>query len=171
MNREEKQTRIEKYSEVVERAGYAILTEHGKMSVGAVERMRHDMDSDGCQAIFLKNTLARIVFEREGVEEICEYLVGPSLLFYGAEDVSPVARIVQKLARKNPALKVKAVLFDGKVYPSEDFKSFLSLPGKQELRAKFAGVIQAPAVQFVRVLNSAQRLAGVIQAFADKQSS
>lgn len=169
MNREQKQKKIDAYDQAVSGAGYAILTEHGKMQVGAFEKMREDLHALGCGTMVVKNTLARIVFERHGIEDICEYLVGPSLLIYGEEEIAPAAKLLKKIGRTNQSIKVKGILFDGKVYPSTEFGSFSSMPTKQELRAKFAGVLKAPIAGFVRVINTPQRMAAVLGAYAAKR--
>jgi len=169
MNREQKQQKLDAYDKVVTDAGYAILTEHGKMEVGDVEDMRGKLRDQGCETMVIKNTLARIIFERHGLEEMSEHLIGPSILMYGEEEIAPAAKLIQKLSKANPALKIKAVLFDGKIYESKDFKTFSSMPTKQELRAKFVGVIKAPIANFVRVINTPQRIATVLKAYADKR--
>lgn len=169
MHRDEKKARLDRYEAVVQDAGYAIIAEFGMMSVPEVEGFRRELAGVGCQTLVLKNTLARIIFERQGLEEVCEYLVGPSMLLYGQEDIAQAAKTLQRFARRNPALQVKAIVFDERVYPREDFKTFTTLPTKDELYAKFLSVLQAPAVQFVRVLGTAQRLVTVLHGFAGKR--
>ena len=170
MNREQKQQKIDTYDDALTGAGYAILSEHGKMSVGKVEDMRSKLRNLGCESIVLKNTLARIVFERHGLEEVSEHLVGPSILMYGVEEIAPAAKLIQKLSKANPTLKIKAVVFDGKVYESKDFKTFTDMPTKQEIRAQLVGVMKAPIAGFVRVINTPQRIATVLKAYADKRA-
>jgi len=169
MNRKEKKQKIDNYSAALENTGYAILTEFGNTPVGTVEELRRDLKGVGCRAVVMKNTLARIVFERQGVEEMTEHLVGPTMMFYGEEEVASAAKMIQKLGKTQKSIKVKAILFDGKVYAGKEFSTFTAMPTKQELRAKFAGVIQAPIAQFVRVINTPQRIATVLKAYADKQ--
>ncbi|MBN2082443.1 50S ribosomal protein L10 [bacterium] len=169
MNLKQKEQKIDNYAAALESAGYAIMTEFGKTKATTVEAFRRDLNAIGCQTIVMKNTLARIVFERHGVEEMTEYLVGPTMMFYGEEEIATAAKMVQKLGKAHKALKVKAILFDGKVYAGKDFASFTALPTKQEIRAKFAGVIKAPIAQFVRVINTPQRIATVLKAYADKR--
>ena len=79
------------------------------------------------------------------------------------------AEAMQRFARRNPSLQVKAIVFDERVYPREEFKTFTTLPTKSELYAKFVSVLQAPAVQFVRALGTAQRLVTVLSAFVSKK--
>lgn len=170
MKRADKENKVGNYSDALESASFAILTEFGKTPVVAVEKLRLQLEEIGCKAVVMKNTLARIVFERQGLEEITEYLVGPTMMFYGDTEVAPAAKLVQKLGKERTAFKVKAILFDGKVYSKEDFSTFTSMPTTQELRGMLVRVMLAPLGQFVRVINTPQRVAGVIQAYAAKRS-
>jgi large subunit ribosomal protein L10 len=171
MNRAEKERKVAQYDEVVQEAGFAILAEHGSMSVPDVESLRRELRAAGCKAVVMKNTLARIVFERHGLSEVCEHLMGPTVVLYGQDDIAMAAKLLQKHSRRFPALAVKAVLFDGKVYPREEFRTFTTMPSTTELRSMFASVIQAPVVQFVRVLGAAQRMVTVLRSYADQRES
>ena len=171
MNKAEKAQKIKNYEEAVETADFAILTEFGKTPVTEVEKIRGQLRNSECNAVVMKNTLARIVFERQEIEEITEYLVGPTMMFYGKEEIAPTAKFVQKLSKKHPAIKVKAIMFDGKIYGKEDFSTFTAMPTKLELRGSFASVILAPITLFVRVVNTPQRLVNVLKSYADKSGS
>jgi large subunit ribosomal protein L10 len=171
MKRQDKDARLDQYAELLEGSTFAFLTEHGKVRVTQMEKLRAQFEEMGCSMLVVKNTLARIVFERKGIDEISAYLDGPSLLVIGKEEVSPVAKALQKVTRSNPTLKVKAIIFDGKVYPASDFKSFQDMPTKNEIRAKLLSVFKAPISGLVRVINTPQRMVSVLKQYADKQSA
>ena len=170
MNKQQKTKRVEHYTEVIEGAGYAILAEFKKMNVATVMKFRRELLDTGCSCVVLKNTLARIAFEKNELEEICEFLVGPSMLFYGTEEIAPAAKLIAKYSKQYPGLKVKTILYDNTVFPKEQFTSFTSLPTRDEVRAALLRVIKAPQGQFVNVINAASRVVGVLRAYADKQA-
>lgn len=170
MNKQNKTKRIDHYTEVIEGAGYAIIAEFNKMDVAVVTRFRRDLMDAGCSCIVLKNTLARIAFEKNELEEICEFLVGPSMLFYGTEEIAPAAKLIAKYGKQYPGLKVKTILYDNTVFSKEQFTSFTNLPTRDEVRAALLRVIKAPQAQFVNVINAASRIVGVLRAYADKQA-
>lgn len=170
MRREEKENKVAMYAEALDGATFAFLTEFGKMSVPDVDTFRADMRKMGCSTHVVKNTLARIVFERNGIEQVVEYLAGPSLLISGSSEVSPVAKALVKAGRKFPALKIKAVVYDSQVYPGDQIKHFTDMPTKDEIRARLVGAFSAPISMFVRVLNAPQRFASVLKQYADKQA-
>ena len=118
----------------------------------------------------MKNTLAKIAFEKNELEEICELLVGPSMLFYGEDDIAPAAKAIAKFTRKFPGLVVKTIIFDNTIFPKEEFATFISMPTKDEVRAQFLSVLMAPQTQFVGVINAASRVVGVLRSYADKKA-
>jgi large subunit ribosomal protein L10 len=170
MNRANKSAKIEMYAEALAGASFAFLTEFGKVSVPDTDKFRSDMRNLGCDVHVVKNTLARIVFERNGVEQIVEYLAGPSLLISGTGEVSPVAKALVKVARRTPTLKLKAIVYESQVYPADQIKHFTEMPTKEEIRARLVGAFSAPISSFVRVLNTPQRFASVLKQYADKQA-
>src|SRR6185295_17604407 len=115
MKRAEKAAKIEMYAAALAGASFAFLTEFGKLSVPDTDKFRNDMRALGCETHVVKNTLARIVFERNGVEQVVEYLSGPSLLISGTGEVSPAAKALVKASRRIPALKLKAIVYDSVV--------------------------------------------------------
>jgi large subunit ribosomal protein L10 len=170
MNRKDKEQKVEQYEEAVGVANYAFLCDYNKVSVADYEKMRTKFAEMGAGVVVMKNTLARIVFERHGLQEVAEYLAGPSVLIYGSgEEISPVAKHLEKTMRQlRNNISVKAVLYDGSIFPKEHFKSFTTLPTRDEVRAKLLGVLQAPLGNFLRVNTAAQRLVSVLQQYADK---
>jgi len=168
MNKQQKEQKVANYNEAVSQATYAIMVEYAKVPVVEVERLRNEMADLKAGVVVMKNTLARIVFERNGLEEVTEYLAGPTMLVYGAEEIAPVAKNLDKFMRLFREVKVKAVIYDGSIFPREQFKSFTSLPTKDEIRAKFLGLLKAPQGNFVRVINAGQRVASVLKAYVDK---
>ncbi len=171
MNRKGKEQKVEQYEQAVGVASYAFLCEYNKISVADFEKARAEFREAGAGTVVMKNTLARIVFERHGLEQVAEYLAGPSLLVYGSEEIAPVAKLLEKTMRRfRGNLNVKAIIFDGSIFGKEQFKSFTTLPTKDEVRARLLGVLQAPLGNFLRVNSAAQRLVTVLNQYAEKSA-
>ncbi|MDQ3023305.1 MAG: 50S ribosomal protein L10, partial [bacterium] len=156
------------YDETVGLATFAFLTDYQQIPVVEMERLRVELAGLDAGIVIMKNTLARIVFERHGLEEVSEYLAGPSMLIHGTGEVAPVAKQVDRFMRIHKEMTVKAIIFDGAISKGSQFKSFTTLPTKDEVRAKLLGVLQAPLGNFLRVNNVAQRLVTVFSQYADK---
>ena len=170
MNKEQKSIKLEKYEKTISGSGFQIITEFNKIPVVKMELFRKEIADLGGKVIVLKNTLAKIAFERNGIEEVAEFLAGTSLLFAGEEEIAPLAKAIQSKAKEFRFLKVKAIVFDGKVYGADDFSTFTSMPTKSEIRAKLLGVMKAPASNFVRIISPAGRLVTVLNQYAEKRA-
>jgi large subunit ribosomal protein L10 len=168
MNRQGKEQKVEQYDRTVGEATFAFLADFQQIPVVEMERLRGELSGMSAGIVIMKNTLAKIVFERHGLEEVSEYLAGPSMLVYGTGEVAPVAKHIDKFMRKYKEMKVKAIIFDGAISKGSQFKAFTTLPTKDEARAKFLGVLQAPLGNFLRVSNAAQRLVTVFNQYAEK---
>jgi len=174
MRRKQKEGVMERYASAVAEAGFAILVDATSVNIRVMDEFRHQLAERGAKTIQLKNTLAKIVFERSGMEAVCEILVGPSLMICGAEDVGAAAKVIRQYQRdfRNAILPVKGIWFNGKLYPGEDFKTFAELPTKDEARSQLLGIIQEPArLVAALAMETYSRLARVLNEYASKQPS
>jgi len=172
MLRKQKEGVMERYASALGEAGFVILIDATSVNIRIMDEFRHQLTEKGAEAIQLKNTLARIVFERSGMEAVCEILVGPSLLICGAEDVGAAAKLVRQYQKdfRDAILPVKGIWFDGKLYPAEDFRIFAELPTKNEARSQLLGIIQEPARQIASIaMETYSRLARVLNEYSSKQ--
>ena len=170
MNKQQKNEKLAKYEQAISDSGFQIITEFNKIPVTSMEEFRKEISEIGGSVVVMKNTLAKIAFERNGLEQVVEFLSGTSMLFSGEEEIAPLAKAIQSKAKEFKFLKVKAIVFDGKVYGAADFSSFTSMPTKSEIRAKLLGVLKAPQSNFVRILSPAGRLVTVLGQFAEKRA-
>jgi large subunit ribosomal protein L10 len=170
MNKQQKIAKLDMYQQAIADSGFQILTEFSKIPVTKMEAFRSEIIGMGGTVLVLKNTLAKIAFERNGIEQVAEFLAGTSLLFAGQEEIAPMAKAIQAKAKEFRFMKVKAIVFDGKVYGAKDFAAFTSMPTKSEIRSKLLGVFKAPVSNFVRILSPAGRLVTVLGQYAEKRA-
>jgi len=88
---------------------------------------------------------------------IRDQFVDTRALVYGQEDPVEQAKVLVKIAEKNPNLKIHAgVLVDSSktsVLDDAQVEALSKLPAKEELLVKLLFLLQAPATQLVRTLN------------------
>jgi large subunit ribosomal protein L10 len=168
MNRQGKEQKVQQYDETVGVATYAFLADFQQIPVVEMERLRQELAGMNAGIVIMKNTLAKIVFERHGLEEVSEYLAGPSMLVHGTGEVAPVAKHIDRFMRTHREMKIKAIIYDGAISKGSQFKAFTTLPTRDEVRAKLLGLMQAPLGNFLRVNNAAQRLVTVFSQYAEK---
>ncbi len=171
MLRNQKEGVMERYASVVKEAGFIILLDPTNVNIRIMDEFRGELAEKGVKAMQLKNTLARIVFERQGMEAACEVLVGPSFLVCGGEDIGVAAKLIRQYQKdfRDAIFPVKGVWFEGKLYPGEDFKLFAELPTKDEARSQLLRVLKEPARQIASLATETYgRLVRVLNGYAAK---
>mgnify|MGYP007124439182 FL=1 len=73
-----------------------------------------------------------------------EVLTGPNAIAFSAEDVVAPARIINKFAKENEQLEIKAGLIEGAYASVEEIKALAELPSREGLLSMLLSVLQAP---------------------------
>ncbi len=171
MLRIDKEKKVDYYSKTIESSLFIFFVDPEKIGIRTMQEIRQRLARLGAKAVYLKNTLARIVFERRGLNQVCEILTGPSLMVTGTSDVSAVAKLVREVQRdsKDQLFKVKGIWFDKKLYSAEEFKLFTSLPSLLESRSTLLGIFRQPTQNFVNILSETRaRLVRCLKARSEK---
>lgn len=170
MLRSAKEQKLSYYGQVLEDGAFVFLADPTRINIRTMDELRARFAEVGAKCVFLKNTLARIFFEREKMSEICELLVGPTLMITGVGDVGSVARIIREVQRdsRDQLLKIKGIFFGGKLYPQEEFKFFSSLPSLHEARTRTLMLLKQPMRNLAFILSETRaRLYRCLKARAD----
>jgi large subunit ribosomal protein L10 len=101
----------------------------------------------------VKNTLTRLSAKSAGFEELNEYLEGPTALAFGLDDPAAPAKVIKEFIKDSDKLKVKACLFEGSLLGEEMLSDLASLPSRDEVIGKLAGVLNAPIANLAGALN------------------
>jgi len=93
-------------------------------------------------------------------------------LIYGSDDIGACAKAMQKYYRSHKdKFRLKAIIYDRKLYLSDDFRKFTELFSTDEIRARLLGLLKSPQTRFVRLLRSVpQSFAGVVKSYIDSKS-
>jgi large subunit ribosomal protein L10 len=132
----------------------AIVCEFRGIKVSEVDTVRRALRKEKVEYKVVKNTLAALAMDGTPMRKALEpHLVGPTALVWANEDPAAPSKVLNKLTKDIAALKVKAGYLDGRALNPQQVQDLASLPGKNELRAMFLGLLNAPATSFVRVLS------------------
>lgn len=134
-----------------------LVAEYRRLTVDKVVTLRKNLRENGVKYRVVKNTLARRAIEGTDKEFLGKYLVGPMAIAWSATDPVSAAKVLSEFAKTNEALKIKAGYLTGQELNLDAIKALAELPSRDELRASFLSVLQAPASKFVTVLSQAQR--------------
>ena len=152
------------------KANNIIITDHTGINVGELTGLRRDLKNSKAEFRVTKNTLIKRAVKETGMENISEYLVGPTSLVFGYDDPSLPAKIIHRFQEKTERPKVKAYIVDNRLLSLEDFKVIAKLPSKEELLVSLVGSINWPIVGFVITIEGIIRnFIGLLDALVEKK--
>jgi len=170
MPTKEKEAIIEKYTQKFKDAKCVYVAEYEGIDVAMVTEVRKKFRDQNIEYKVLKNRLAKISLNKAGIDGLDEFLTGANTFIIGYDDPVIPAKILEDFNKKEEILKLKTVLFEGKVLPSEEAKNISNLPSREALLGKLVGMLQSPMTKFAATLSAPmQNLVGVLNALKDKK--
>jgi large subunit ribosomal protein L10 len=153
VKREEKVRVIEELAEKL-RGGTAVLVDYQGMDVAQSTQLRARSREVGVEFVVAKNTLTRRAADEAGVEDLSEYLVGPTALAF-SEDPVASAKLMAEFAGQVESFSLKGGLLEGgRVLDEAGVVALSRLPGREQLLAQVVGGISSPLTGLVNVLNN-----------------
>jgi large subunit ribosomal protein L10 len=150
------------------RAKAIFVADYSGLDVEAVNQLRRNLRAEGngeYEYRVHKNTMMRRAAEGSDVESIVEYFAGPTALAISYGDPVGLARALVDYAKQNQAFELRGGLLDGRAIDTIEVETLATLPSLDQIRARFAGLIQAPAQKLAMVLCApAGQLARVVEA-------
>ncbi|MCQ2612564.1 MAG: 50S ribosomal protein L10 [Treponemataceae bacterium] len=138
-----------------------IFTNYRGLTVEQISALRKQLRGKDCEFKVIKNNFAKVAFDELKVENVADFLTGPTAVALAKEDANEVAKILFDFAKDTPALEIKGGLLDKEVYDAAKIEAFSKLPGKKQLIAMIMSTINAPV----------QKVAATLQAYVDKKSA
>src|SRR5699024_11192595 len=114
---------VDEIKEKIEKAQSVVLVDYRGLNVSELTELRKKYREAGVEYKVYKNTMMRFAFKDSGLEELNEYLKGPSAVAFGYEDPVSPAKISAEFAKDNEKLEIKAGIVDGKVINPEEINN------------------------------------------------
>jgi large subunit ribosomal protein L10 len=153
VNREEKARVIGALAEKL-RGGSVVLVDYQGMDVARSTDLRRRSREAGVEFVVAKNTLTKRAANEAGVENLSEYLVGPTALAFSGDPVAS-AKLMAEFADQVDSFTLKGGLLEGgRVLNQVDVVALSRLPGREQLLAQVVGGISSPLTGLVTVLNN-----------------
>lgn len=155
---------------LIKDSSFVYFVSYKGLNVKSFSDFRSQLAGQSAECHVLKNRLikkAAELFEIDGLRD-CE-LKDTTALICGSGDVGTVAKIIRDFGKSNEAVAAKGGYFEGVLLSCADVDAIASLPSREVLYSQLIGVIQAPARDFVSVLNAkAASILNVLNAYKDK---
>ena len=138
-----------------------IFADYRGLTVESITALRRKLNEKNAKLKVVKNTYARVVFDEMKIENVAEYLTGPTAIALTTDDANEVAKILFDFAKEASGLQIKGGYIDSELYDAAKIEAFSKLPGKKQLLAMIASTINAPV----------QKLAATLLAYVEKRQA
>jgi large subunit ribosomal protein L10 len=170
LNRQQKEAAVKKFHEKILAMQTAILTDFRGLNVDAMNDLRRQLKAESVKYSVMKNTLLARAAQDTNMALLKDYFVGPCAVALSEEDPVAPAKVLVKFAGKNPALKIKAGVLDGKVLDIKAIEALADLPSREVLLANLLSAMKGVPTGLVVALSGVIRnLLGVLTALKDRK--
>jgi large subunit ribosomal protein L10 len=172
MNRQKKNSAIELLKGEFQSNEAAFIVGMQGMTVAQVESLRKGVRSRGGRFKVAKNSLLRrAAQDLPSVKMLSPYFKNQVAIIFVSKEASHVAKLICDATEENEHLKIVAGCYESRVFDHDMVKYLGSLPSKEVLVAQLCGLLKAPMVQHVSLLNQIiVRLLYVLKQASEKQS-
>lgn len=170
--RSEKTFLTKEYLARLNASPFFIVVDYRGLKVSQVTELRKRLHQAGAEFHVVKNSIFRIAAQEAGVKDLNGSLSGQVAVVTGRKDISTAAKVVKTYGKELDRLKVHFGYLNNERLDAESVLTLADLPSLEELRAKFLGLLMAPASTLARLLNTpASQMARVLQARTEKAAA
>jgi large subunit ribosomal protein L10 len=168
MDRAQKAENVEALKGVFASAGVVVVSHYAGLTVADMTQLRVRLRSAGAELKVVKNRLVKIALEGAPQAAGAHLFTGPTAIAYSADPIA-ATKVAVAYAKEKEQFVLLGAMLGGQVLDKNAVQALATLPSLDELRAKLAGLIQAPATKVAGVIAApAAGLARVIAAYAEK---
>ena len=155
ITRAHKEQEIKSIAEKFAKSKGAFIVDFKGMKVEQVTSLRKKLHGSKSEMKVVRNTLAkRALKDYPQVDQaLSGSLKGTNAVVFSYEEVNATAKVLADFAKDVEILQIKTGVMDGEALNDAKIKFLATLPGKDQLRAMFLGVLQAPGSKLARCLN------------------
>jgi large subunit ribosomal protein L10 len=167
----QKEKIVEEMTDKFGRAVSIYLVDFTGMDVNSTNQLRKNMRDSNIEYRVLKNTLAKLSFDKAGIQGMDQFLTGVNAYAISYDDPTLPVKVIEKNKEFKEKLKLKAALFEGEIIDSARVESIAKMPSKDELLGQLVGMLNSPMSKLVYALNGVMsNLVNVLKAVEDKKS-
>jgi large subunit ribosomal protein L10 len=163
-NRLGKEERVGSLSEEIKDSGLIVVVQQLGLNADQTRSLRVEMLKNSVGLKVEKNKLVKHAIKGTKFSALEKFLHGPTALAYSKDPIA-AAKASVDFAKKNDKFKVIGAVMGDQLLEEAQVKALAALPSLDQLRAKFLGLLQAPATKIAGVLQApAGQLARVLSA-------
>lgn len=156
ITRADKEQQVKALAEKFAKARGAFVVDFKGMKVEQVTNLRKKLIQSECEMKVVRNTLALRAFKDHPAAEkaLSAKMQGTNAIVFAYGETIAAAKILNDFSKDVDVLQIKTGMMDGEALDEAKIKFLATLPGKNELRAMFLGMLQAPASALARCLDA-----------------
>jgi large subunit ribosomal protein L10 len=168
VDRAEKQECVAALGGVFKTAAVVVVAHYSGLNVAQMQQLRKQMRAAGATVRVAKNRLVKIALQGTQAQPVADLMRGPTLIAYSDDPVAaPKAAVA--FAKEHEKLVILGGAMGSTALDVEGVRSLATLPSLDDMRAKLAGLVQAPAAKLAQlVMAPAGKLARVLAAYVEK---
>lgn len=173
MVRQDKIDKVEAVKTIFESGRGLIFTDHSGIKAEDSVKIRNRLADVDAYIKIIKNTLALIAAEKVLEEiDLSGVLKGPTSIIVSGENMVNTAKLIKNFTKEFESFRVKAGIFENKLFGAADIERLAILPSKEVLIAALAGMLQLPINKLVNTLSGVTRnLVVVLEAIRQKKKA
>lgn len=137
--------------DTVKNGGAIVFADYTGMTVAEMTELRSTMKARGGQVRVTKSRLLRLSLERAGFDEIAHNPWNQAISLYASDPLAAFNTATQ-FSSSNGSLKIVGGIFGSQTLTASYIRALASLPSLNELRARIAWQLTAPALNVCRML-------------------
>jgi large subunit ribosomal protein L10 len=155
--RKEKTLLLDEIKDKIDASTGMIVTSYDKLEPNLSWKLREMLGNSGCLFEVVRKRVFLKAAEKSGVKLDESLLAGHiGIVFVNKSDAMVSAKAVIKFSKENAnLLKVVCGQIDGKMMPGAEVEELAALPGLDEMRAIFLGLLTSPMSQVLSVMEAA----------------
>ncbi len=156
LSRTQKQEQVADFKDKFSRATCVYLVDYRGVDVESVNRLRRRIRTEGggdYEYRVAKNSVIRRAAADTDVAHLGGQFEGPTAVAISFGDPVGLAKILAAFADEVEVFELKAGLLEGKPIEPAEIRKLATLPSLEALRAKLAGLVQAPATKLARLVS------------------
>ena len=150
---DDKKVAVKELNEVANKAISALAADYHGTSVSELTKLREEARNSSVYLKVIRNTLAKRALTDTKFSCFNELLTGPTILAFSLEDPADAAKLANNFIKVNSNFKVKGLSMGDTLLELSRLSDIANLPNKEEAIAQLAGLLNAPLVKFVSLMN------------------
>jgi large subunit ribosomal protein L10 len=157
----EKQLLLEEMKEQMKRSNSFIVTRYQQMTGPRAFAFRRELSKIGGYFEVVRKRMLVQASNQLGIAFETDQFPGHIGIILGSQDPIAMTKLVLKFSSENDkTFDLVGGYFDGQKISAEDVQKMATLPGKEQMRAEFLGLLESPAANLLAVMEAL--LTGVV---------